>query len=66
MVAPGGRLLLAFRRNGEGGGLDPHARGASDAEVDAIRRLLAACGFADVRWSEHKRKREIVTILTAS
>jgi len=65
VLVPGGQLLLAFRRQREGTGLDPHAGGLSEAEVTSIIRTLGSVGFDDVRWSEQKRSREIVSLLNA-
>jgi hypothetical protein len=57
--------LLAFRRQSDGSGLDPHAGGATVAEIKAIIRTLGSAGFNDVGWSEQKRTRQIVALLGA-
>lgn len=65
VLAPGARLLLGLRR-ARGDGLDPHSRGASDEDIACIHEQLGSAGFTDIRWSEQKRRREIVAILDAS
>ena len=65
VLAPGGVAAIADRRERPGAHRDPHARGASAGDLEALRAVVLAAGPAEVRIEEHDLGREILAILLA-
>jgi ubiquinone/menaquinone biosynthesis C-methylase UbiE len=65
VLAPHGRLALAFRKQREGGGLDPHGGGASEPEIQRWVALLGHRGFETPERREHDLGRETLVTLLA-
>jgi SAM-dependent methyltransferase len=67
VLAPGGRLVLAFRLRVEGADpLDRRGFGATDAEIDEIAAALAAAGFGAVEREHHAPAGEDHALLVAA
>jgi SAM-dependent methyltransferase len=65
VLEPGGRLAVAFRAQRDAKALDPHAHGASDADIQALTALLLTSGFAAVDSCHHDLGRETLVTLLA-
>jgi len=64
VLGPGGRLVVALRRQRQGGGVDPHSHGATEAEIEALRAMLDDLGLEGVAAVDHELGREtLVTIM---
>ena len=66
VLRPGGRVVIALRKQRQSAGADPHAHGATADELAALCTTLEALGFAEVDALEQEFGREtLVTILAA-
>lgn len=64
VLQPGARMVIALRKQREGGGADPHAHGATEAGIAALCATLGDLGFRAVESNDHELGREtLVTIV---
>jgi ubiquinone/menaquinone biosynthesis C-methylase UbiE len=61
-----GRLTLAMREQRPDAGRDPHARGASEEELNRLTDLLFELGFEAVALGRRERSRETIALLEAT
>lgn len=67
VLRPEARVVIALRKQRQSGSVDPHAHGATQEEVAALRETLEHLGFTGVDSQEHELGREtLVTILGAT
>ena len=64
VLAPGGRLLIAYRRT-RSKGRDARSLEASQKEGIRIQEGLLAAEFDEIHWSERRQGRGVVAILDA-
>ena len=66
VLRPDARVVVALRKQRQGTGADPHAHGATNEEVAALRATLMELGFTGVEGPEQEFGREtLVTIVAA-
>jgi SAM-dependent methyltransferase len=65
VLRPGGRVLIALRMQRAGGGADPHAHGATEADIAGLRATLGRLGLVNVSSREHDLGRETLAVISA-
>jgi SAM-dependent methyltransferase len=65
VLIPDGRLALAFRAQRSSGSRDPHAHGATEADIQALSARLLDAGFAAPERRDHDLRRETLVTLLA-
>ena len=65
VLRPAGRVVIALRKQRQSAGADPHAHGATAAEIDALRTMLEELGFTAVDAPEHELGRETLVTIRA-
>jgi ubiquinone/menaquinone biosynthesis C-methylase UbiE len=65
VLRPGAHMVIALRKQREGGGMDPHAHGATKAEITALCETLGDLGFRDVGSKDHELGRETLVTIAA-
>ncbi len=65
VLRPGAKVVVALRKQRQGGGADPHAHGVTEAEIAGLRALFGRLGFVNVASRDHDLGRETLVTISA-